>query len=119
LFEIDYLKHLQEHNFFNYNLKINWFFNVVSISSALSLSLIIILMTLYYNTPSFNENLSNSMFLQIIVFLMITLTLIILFSRLRINKLIKTIEDNFKSNHGKIKEKYKKLGVDLKSLKQK
>ncbi len=114
--EIDYLKHLQDHNIFNYNVKFDWFFHIVSIYTPLFLSFALIIITLYYNIPYLNQNFSNSILLGFVTTLIILLVFLILFCFFKTRRAIKNIQKGFKKYHKKIQERYKEIGLDIDSI---
>jgi membrane protein insertase Oxa1/YidC/SpoIIIJ len=114
--EIDYLKHLQEHNMFNYNVKFDWFFHIASTYTPLFLSFALIIIILYYNIPYLNQNFSNGILLGFVTSLILLLVFIILFCFFKTRENIKKIQKGFKKYHAKIKERYKEIGLDIDSL---
>jgi|TARA_Y100000310_G_scaffold119570_1_gene118331 uncharacterized membrane protein YagU involved in acid resistance len=114
--EIDYLKHLQEHNMFNYNVKLTWLFGISSITISILLSMAILIVTLYYNLSYLNQNFSNGILLVCVLFIIAFLPLSASVYYLKIKGDRKNIQKGFKKYHTKIKERYKEIGLDIDSL---
>ena len=116
--EIDYLKYLQEHNIFNYNVNNDLIRSLYSISISgllVFLSLVLLIITFYYNF-SLNQNYN-------ILFLFGSLSLIAFFLGLMILDRYKEAKDAIKSTqraferfHIRIQEKCETIGLNIKSL---
>ena len=110
--EIEYLKHLQEHSMFNYNVKFNGFFFISSIITTVILSIIILIVALY-NVPYFNQTFSANTLLTVVSLLIILLALIILFFYSLIEVDITEIKKVFVKYQKKIKKKYEEMGLSI------
>lgn len=107
--EIDYLKHLQEHNMFNYNLKHNEYLAGVAIVIAMFIGIF-----------SFIENFLNvfGIMFSAIVYILLTIILVLivsLFYEKSKNEVCPETQ-GFRKYHFKIQSKYKKLGLDIEEL---
>lgn len=109
LLEIDYLKHLQEHNMFNYNIKHQKYISYIAIIIAIFLGIFSLI-------ANFNKNLDIFYLTIFFVLLIIILVLLLMLSYERFKRDVFPETSGFMNYHSKIKDRYKKFGIDVDEL---
>jgi len=106
--EIDYLKHRQEHNFFNYNVHYNWFYTSIIICTTVIFSFVAILASVMKI-----DKIYTSIFILFVFALWI---MVFYFLESKLKKKVKVIENNFQWMHKKIRIKYKNMDIDIDAI---
>ena len=114
--EIDYLKHWQGHNMFNYNVKYNRFFSYLLIFIPIISLFFASFLTVYYNNPYFYQNFSYISPIHVFLITSILFLILILVFYPKFKEGKEDIEKSFRVYHKKIKRRYDKIGVNTKCL---
>ena len=112
--EIEYLKHLQEHNMFNYNVNKDIIHSLSSIFLSVILVFLTLVLLIYNSSLIQNENIVFYFGILFLIFFFINL--IILERYIKAKCAIKSTQKAFKNFHVKIQDRYKMMDIDIDAL---